>query len=598
MEELKEVTKRSVRKNVQALRALVIQATPRTTIDLAKQDDEPGKPKDLPEDPLEALTLRGDVIEPPFDLLTLATLPEHNSELTPCIESMVENIEGYGYRLVPRVKFAVAEPEGEKVAAVSVEEVKAEHVRLENFFNYVCLDLSFVDFRKRLRFDLETTGNAYFEVIRSATQLIQGFNHVPAYQVRLGRQDVDPFKYPMPMLEMGNDGKVQVVKTEVFHRFRRFVQCKAIQRRNLSFVGGYQIRYFKEFGDPREFHFETGEVLDTPEKMAATPPEKRASEMVHFKLYAPRSPYGLPRFIGNLLSIFGDRAAEEINYVTFRNNNVPSMLVLVSNGQLTEGSIGRLKDFVESQIQGSDNYSKFVIVEAEGVMEGDEGGQVKLDVKPLSSTQVQDAMFQNYSKNNQDRVRCCFRLPPIFVGRSDDYTRATAESSRQLADEQIFAPAREVFDSWVNRILFPWMGIVYHKFKSNSPNTTDNTELVGILSGAERTGGMTPRIARLVLEDILGQELPDFPTIEGFDPDVPFSLAMAAAVKNQAQPTEVGQQVTALKSLMDDHLRGISDGQIMASLMRVRKELERTWKHEAGGRALPQVGGAEENTDS
>ena len=41
--------------------------------------------------------------------------------------------------------------------------------------------------------------------------------------------------------------------------------------------------------------------------------------------------------------------------------------------------------------------------------------------------------------------------------------------------------------------------------------------------------------------------MPPFPS--DFDPDVPFSLTMAEAVKNKADPAEPGQQVTALKVL-------------------------------------------------
>ena len=115
----------------------------------------------------------------------------------------------------------------------------------------------------------------------------------------------------------------------------------------------------------------------------------------------------------------------------------------------------------------------------------------------------------------------------------------------------------------------------YHVFKSNSPNTTDNSELVRILSGAEKTGGMTPRIARQVLEDILGIDLPPFTA--DFDPDTPFSLTMAQAVKNQADPTEPGQQVTALKSMM-----GWGDNEVgeeaLALAEVLREEIEKLWR--------------------
>ena len=585
MESLNDITKNSASQNQRAVRAMVFKVDPKK---LPPNGEFPGQQKDLPEDPIEALTLAGDIIEPPFDMLTLATLPEHNTELTPCLDAMTQNIDGFGSRLIPRIKVAQRHASFTQVnARVNEKEVAEERVMLENFFAYAAMDASFVEFRKRLRIDLESTGNGYFEVIRSSTGRVQGFTHIPSYQMRLGRQEPDPVLVTMPILQLQADGSVTTERIKVWRRFRRFVQSKAIQRRNLSFVGGYQLRYFKEFGDPRQYNFETGETL-LSDKLTQTPPERLANEMVHFKLYSPRSPYGLPRYIGNLLSIMGDRAAEEINYVTFRNNNVPSMLVLVSNGQLTSESINRLRDFVESQIQGSDNYSKFILLEAEGLMEGEEGGQVKIDVKPLTANQHLDALFQNYSKNNQEKIRCCFRLPPIFIGKSDDYTRATAEASRQLADEQIFAPERENFDSWVNRILFPEMGVVYHKFKSNSPNTTDNAELTKILAGAERTGGMTPRIARMMLEDILGQELPEFPQTKGFDPDMPFSLLMAEAVKNQANPAEPGQQLTALKAIdqltqADIPIFDSDEDALTQKLLRMRQKLEEEWRKSSGG---------------
>jgi len=82
--------------------------------------------------------------------------------------------------------------------------------------------------------------------------------------------------------------------------------------------------------------------------------------------------------------------------------------------------------------------------------------------------------------------------------------------------------------------MFPYMDIVYHKYKSNSPNTTDNQQLVKILAGAEKTGGMTPRVARMILEDILSVDLPGFEA--DFPADVPFSLTVAKAMKNEGNP--------------------------------------------------------------
>lgn len=570
---------KSASRNKSALRCLVIPMRKRGET-VKQEDPEPGHSKSVTEDPFTALSGHGDIIEPPFDLLTLAMLNEHNTELTPVVEAMETNIEGFGYHLRCRVDL-------KKLADDRKKEIKREHVWLTNFFNNANLRDSFTQLRRKLRRDLELTGNGYWEVIRNAAGKVQGFEHLPSYQVRLGRIEEQPFKIKVPVLELQADGSFEIAEIPSWQRFRRFVQSRLTPFRGMqASEGGYRLRWFKEFGDPRVYNNETGELVRTEEianyksSGKPIPEEKRANEVIHFKHYSARSPYGLPRFIGNLLSIFGARASEEINYITLRNNNIPSMFVLVSNGQLTEGTIGRLESFVESSIQGSDNYSKFLILEAEGVLEGEDAGNVKLEVKPLVSEQHKDALFQNYMKNNQQNIRRAFRLPPILVGSSADFTRATAETSRRLADEQVFAPERDEFDSFINRRLLPEMGARHHVFKSNSPNTTDNAELVRILSGAEKTGGMTPRIARDVLEDILGAELPPFPKDERFDPDLPFSLLMAEAVKNRADVTEPGQQVTALKSLLGWDEPELGD-ETLEKIEALRIKLEKLWEQRA-----------------
>jgi capsid portal protein len=239
------------------------------------------------------------------------------------------------------------------------------------------------------------------------------------------------------------------------------------------------------------------------------------------------------------------RSAEEINFSTFKNNNIPSLAVLVSGGTMTEGSVQRLSQFVESAIQGDDNYSKILILEAEGI-EDDMGdmANVRMQIQPLTSEQHTDALFTNYDQRSREKIRQSFRLPPIYVGRAEDYTRSTADVSRRIADEQIFNPERLEEDHFMNRFLLQEFDMVFHEFVTNTPNITNDEDIVRVMAGAEKTGGMTPRVAHAMLEDLMGRELA---MPQGIELDVPFSLQMADAVKNEAQPNEVGQQVTALK---------------------------------------------------
>lgn len=564
---------RSANINKRIVRALVIGPTAEKVEAIRKAaagNEEPGKTKQLPEDPFAMITDIDLLIEPPFDMLTLSMLTEHNTEMGPCLDAMEVNVDGLGHRLVPRTRLGKDTPEDVK------KEVDAERVRLENFFAYFSVDDSFTAFRRKVRRDMESTGNAFAEVIRGPAGDVQGMEHAPSYLCRLCRQEEKPFKCEVPQLELQADGSVKIVKRMIYKRFRTYAMLRLVQRRGgVATASSGEVVWFKEFGDPRVYDQRSGKVDPN------TPEEHRANEMVHWRIYTARSPYGLPRYIGNLLSIFGARAAEEINFLTFRNNNIPSMAVLVSNGQLTEGTVQRIQDFVESQIQGSENYSKFLIVEAESSTEsldgGEDVGNMRLEIKPLTKDQHTDALFVNYQTNAQSNVRRSWRLPPIFLGMASDYTRSTAEEGRKLTDEQVFAPERDETDSWFNRKLFPVLGVLHHRFRSNSPNTTDTQELIKILSDGEKTGGVNPEIARAILEEVLGRDLPDFP--ENFPKDLPFSLLMAAAVKNEGQPNVPAQQVTAVKdgdSPAND--RRIHDpvGHVH-SLIDLRRLLEQQW---------------------
>lgn len=508
--------------------------------------------KELPPDEMMlTLTRDGKLIEPPFDKLTLATLPENSTTLRQCIEAMEVNIAGFGIRWECRVKTEDGECPPELKAAVT-----AEKTRLINFFNNCNDEDTWVGMRRKGRHDREAVGEDYMEILRTESanpgvdlgEIVE-LNHIPSYQIFLGRQDDEFTSYKQPVVELQTNGSVKLVQRTRRKRFRRYAQFRI--GRFLSSTGRFRVRWFKDFLDPRILNNETGEYAKTPAEAAAIPEEKRAGELYRRKIYNPRTPYGLPRHVGCMIIILGDRAADETNYHTLRNNNVPSMAILVSNGSLTDGSIARIQEFVETQINGSDNYSRFLLVEAEGSVEGADGGHQKIDIKPLTDVQMRDQLFQVFGKNNADKQRQAYRLPEIYVGKTESITKASLEAGRKLADEQVFHPERDEDDAMANKHLLPAMGIVYHRMASMGPNVTDDQDLIAVLLAAEKTGGLTPRIARAIVADIMGKELPGIPLDGPLKPDIPFSMQLAEAVKNTA-PMTPGAQVTALKSFLDD----------------------------------------------
>jgi capsid portal protein len=581
------------RSNLRAVRAAIFGITKRRGQDGEVLDPASGSgtssgdSKGRAVDPFSRLERTGQIVQPPFDPLLLAVMPENSTEVGPAIDAMAVNCEAFGYRLEPRI------PVSESTSLEVLEVLARERVLAENFFENACQDYGFADLRERMRRDFEAGGNVYLEMLeRPGAAELDGLNHLPAWTMRLGRMDKHLTEYiarrveksvrlvevvePEPEVaepEAGPAGTPDLPEPEVaegarsvnrrrveeqikyelrtesrFKRFRRFVQ----KHQGTT-------TWFKEHGDPRLIDCRNGEVVSRedlgedhgdgatqePRFTVASlegeiaiavgtvgfPVRFAANPVRHLDLYSTRSSYGLPRYIGNLFSIFGSRASDEINYVTFKNQNIPNLAITISNGQLTDESGERIEEFLEA-IQGDDNYSKVLLLEAEPVMEGmRDPGVVKIDLTPLGKEQHSDAMFVNYKKANDESTRRAWRFPPIFVGKSEDFTGKTIDASRRLGDEQVFGPERHRFDRfWTTAVLLE-LGVVYSTFRANSPDVAENADLVKMMAQGEKTGGMTPRIARAVIGRIVNEDLGEVDPTK-LDPDVPFSLSLANLMKS------------------------------------------------------------------
>jgi len=464
-------------------------------------------------------------ITPPFDPIQLSELPEYSSVLGPCIEALVVNTTGFGYRVIPAVRNSMDE------GVEGAEEIKKEIDEATNFFSSAYIGgTSFDQLRAKTRRDKETIGYAYWEVIRDMEGRVSGFNYIPAREMRIGLLSDEPIKVTRSVQRMSN-GSVST-STQIIHKRLR-TYCQRV---------GLKKVWFKEYGDPRIIDPTNGTVNDELSRFNS------ANEVIYWPLLQTRSVYGIPRYIGNLLAITGSRSRDEMCYYLLRNNNVPALALLVSNGSLTKPTIDRIQEFLDDTVKGEGSFAKVVIIEAESAFDGFEGtANMKMEMKPLIEAQHTDSMFGEYDKENHMKILRSFRLPPIFIGSSNDYNRATADTSRKLADEQVFAPERTIEESMINQLLLD-MGFVHARFRANGPNITNNEDIVNVMNNAERSGGMTPALSRAMLEDIMGQDLGE---VTGIDPDIPFSAQMAEIVKNLGKTNEPSQQVTAYKQLMD-----------------------------------------------
>ncbi|MFB1485142.1 phage portal protein [Corallococcus sp. RDP092CA] len=411
-------------------------------------------------------------LQPPYEPEALCLLVEHSNSLRQNVDAYATNIDGFGFRFEPAIDFdadgaqqKVADamaleraaahdagtlppgtplrPTDEDVAAHAEEvrqQARVEKARLESFFDFCCFDSSFVELRRRTRHDLEVTGNAYWEVLRDGKGDIARFVYVPSYTVRLLPLD----KEAVEVRERVRISAVSFDTVTTRRRLRRYIQVQGSER-----------VYFKSFGDSRVISRLTGRAFkDVAALKAADASDGPSTELIHFAIHSPRSPYGIPRWVGTLLSVLGSRQMEEVNYLYFNNKSVPPLALLVSGGRLSDASVPRIERFIEENLKGKANFHKILILEADGT--GD-GGRAKIELRPLTDAQQQDALFQAYDARNIDKVGSAFRLPPLLRGDGRDFNRSVAEAQLRFAEDQVFQPERDEFDFLLRTAPPPWV---------------------------------------------------------------------------------------------------------------------------------------------
>ena len=487
----------------------------------AKTQDPASRPGG--EDLTSAFASAG-AIEPPYDPEALCLLMEHSNALRQNVDAYATNIDGFGHRFEPAIDFdaedvdqrvadviyierlaardrgdlpadAPLEPTEEEIAARRQELrqlARVERARLESFFDFCCFDHSFVDLRRRTRQDLEVTGNAFWEVLRDGRGEMARLVYVPSYSVRLLPLDREP-------VELQDRVRVSPVTFDAVstrRRLRRYVQ-----------IQGTECVFFKSFGDPRTISRRTGHVVDdVAALMASDPDDGPATELVHFSVHSPRSPYGVPRWVGTLLSVLGSRSMEEVNYLYFESKSVPPLALLVSGGRLSESSIPRIERYIEENLKGKANFHKILILEADGAGSAGGDGRAKIELRPLTDAQQQDALFQNYDERNIDKVGSSFRLPKILRGESKEINRSTSESALRFAEDQVFQPERDEFDFLMNRRLLADMGIRFWRFRSQTPVTRDPERMTDMVEKLVRVGVLIPEEGRVLAGDIFNRE--------------------------------------------------------------------------------------------
>lgn len=445
-----------------------------------------------------------DLLEPPYNLTELKLMGEYSSILQQCIDAYKTNIVGFG--IESEYKLDINSEEVERTVKNQAEK---ENTRLGEFIRYLNLDESPELILGYVIDDREKTGNGYIEIIRDGTGLPVGIEYVDAQHMRVCKKTV-PEEVEYKILENGVEKKVKRQK-----RFRRYVQM--IDQEKV---------YFKEYGDPRIMNSATGKFDEN------TPENLRATEIYHFKIGS--GTYGKPRWLGNLISLYGARKAEELNLMYFTNGRHIPAAITVSNGQLDDASYESLQSYM-NDLSGTDNAHKFLLLEVQGIAEekmtnGDEKiTPAKVEIKSLAEVLQQDALFLEYDENTRQKIRSSFRLPPLYTGEAQEFSRATADTARKVTEEQVFQPERKTLARVLNTLFLEPLEFSYVKLSIKGADFHDPIEIAKVLGPFIQAHAVAPNDLRPLLGQVLGKKVEFLP--EEYD------LPMTAT---QSQPSSNG----------------------------------------------------------
>lgn len=474
----------------------------------------------------------------PVDMRGLKDLVDNSTILPQCIRAYKSNIAGFG------INIQYAEDFDEESA-----EMKAEWSVAEQIVSLLNMDMMTKEVFENIIRDRETYGISYCEVIRD----MEG--KVVELQFIIDTPSID-MTYPLePYVDVQYFYKGQTVsRKKKFRKFRQTVAGKTV--------------YFKEFGDPRIMDKRDGKYAE--EGGEAIEIDNQANEIIEFRIGS--QPYGEVRWIGQVLTVDGNRRAEVLNNNYFREGRHTPLMILVKGGTLTDESLAKLQGYM-NEIKGESGQHAFLVLETEAndnttAFDGEKTADI--EIKDLASILQKDELFQEYLENGRKKTQSAFLLPDLYVGYTTDFNRATAQTAMEVTEKQVFQPERTSLAWIINNRLLNGYQFKYVEVFFEAPDITNPEDIQKILNVTERAGGITPNVAKELTYKTLGKDgCEDY---DGEWGDIPIQYIRISQAQAQQLPPSEPVTDNTLKQL-DGQIEQAADDEVVSVMKQIRKAL-------------------------
>lgn len=482
-------------------------------------------------------------ISHPVDMRGLKELVDDSTILPQCIKAYKNNIAGFGLSVHYMSDY-------DKETA----EMKAEWTKLEKIINLLNMDIMAKEVFENVIRDRETYGIAYCEVIRDFS------GDVVQLEFIIDTPSID-MTYPLePYMDVEYYYRSETVaRKKKFRKFRQNIAGKTV--------------YFKEFGDPRIMDKRTGTYLEEGDDPVEY--DNQANEIIEFRIGS--MPYGEVRWIGQVLTVDGNRRAEVLNNNYFREGRHTPLMIVVKGGTLSDESFDKLKNYM-AEIKGENGQHAFVVLETESNENAtalNDEKQADIEIKDLASILQKDELFQEYQENGRKKTQSAFLLPDLYVGYTTDFNRATAQTAMEVTEKQVFQPERTSLAWTVNNRLLNGYRFRYVEVAFDGPDITNPDDIQKILNITERAGGLTPNLAKEVTYNTLGKDgCEDY---EGDWGDIPLQYVKASTEKQMEEPDFQKKAISSVElKQVDEQIQKAHDNrdvEVVAVMKEVRKML-------------------------
>jgi capsid portal protein len=435
-----------------------------------------------------------DLIEPPFPFPWLWRTFQQCDTLHLCCRAMVSNIEN-------PADLAYLGPKKQK----NEDLTQSQRITLNDFFSRINEKQSLVSLRRKLGLDRQVTKNGFLEVIRNS-QLEQGENgsylvsprperlyYIPSTYMRVTKLDQTLVDVDVTIPRQG-----QLRKITIQRQFRRFARINPVTQK---------LTWFKEFGDPRTLDAGTGEF---------GPTSNPASEIWWFRDNYAGFIYGIPEWLSVIWDIGGRYQAMWLGFDHVDQGALPPV-ALATDGEFTPATKQQLNNlFKETRDPAYYNRPVYIELKKDPLLDIDADGSGKtnkIQLLKLRDPNYEDYFFEKYRISTEEAIRRIFRLPPVLTGVAGNDTYASAYTSMEVAESQVFGPARQEFDEKITTELIQnEFGIYNWALRTRQSKIGDKETFYRAVGALSRAGALTINDIRELANQLLGT---DFAPFEG-----------------------------------------------------------------------------------